>query len=354
VRVLEIVADGRPGGGTTHVLQILRGLQNSTSFELVTQAGSYLLQEANKLGIPCHGVDFFHSRLNPAIPIQLRRICSSVQPHVVHVHGGRAGFFFVLARTDLPTLYTVHGFHLLQKPWVLRWLALQAERYIFQRASRIVFVSQYDAGLARSLGLLEKPQPYELIYNGIAFHDIPQADCNGLQHIGFIGRLEPQKDPILFLDVLAQLPEYSATIVGTGSLDTLVRKEIHRRGLAGRVRMLGELSQLETVKVLSMLSVVVLSSRWEGLPLIALESMWMGVPVVSMNVSGMSEVIANGITGVLVDLPSGGSLADGVKKVTEDSSLRAFIIQNARSKVIEKFSEEQMLQSLRRVYQEIR
>jgi glycosyltransferase involved in cell wall biosynthesis len=82
--------------------------------------------------------------------------------------------------------------------------------------------------------------------------------------------------------------------------------------------------------------------------------MWMGVPVVSMNVSGMSEVIENGINGVLVDLRSGGSLADGVKKVTEDSSLRAFIIQNARSKVIEKFSEEQMFQSLRRVYQEIR
>jgi len=258
-----------------------------------------------------------------------------------------------LARIDVPTLYTVHGFHFLQKPLVLRWLALQAERYIFQRASRIVFVSQYDAALARSLGLLEKNKPHELIYNGIAVHPLPQTEHPCWQHVGFIGRLEYQKDPMLFLDVLAYLPEYSATIVGTGSLDTLMRKEISCRGMTKRVRMLGALSQSETLKVLSMLSACVLSSRWEGLPLIALESMWMGIPVVSMNVSGMSEVIENGIDGVLVDQRSGECLANGVRKVTQDSSLRAFIIQNARSKIKAKFSEDQMLQSLRRVYQEI-
>ncbi len=354
MRVLEIVADGRPGGGTTHVLQILKGLSSFISFELVAQSGSYLLQMAQKLGIPCHGVDFFYSRLNPAIPIQLRRICSHVQPHVAHVHGGRAGFFFSLARIDVPLLYTVHGFHVLHKSLVLRWLALQAERIIFQRASRIVFVSHYDAALARRLGLLEENTPHELIYNGIAFHDIPSMDERALLHIGFVGRLEPQKDPMLFLDVLEHLPGYSATIVGAGSLDALVRKEICRRGLTKRVRMLGGISQSDTLKILPMFSVVVLSSRWEGLPLIVLEAMGMGIPVVSMNVSGMSEIIENGMDGILIDQRSGASLANGVKKVLDDSSLRSFIIQNARSKIQKKFSEDQMLQSLRRVYQEMK
>jgi glycosyltransferase involved in cell wall biosynthesis len=72
-----------------------------------------------------------------------------------------------------------------------------------------------------------------------------------------------------------------------------------------------------------------------------------------MNVSGMSEIIESGMDGVLIDQRSGESLANGVKQVMEDSSLKAFIIQNARSKIKEKFSEEQMLKSLRRVYQEI-
>ena len=353
MQVLVIVADGSPGGGTTHVLQILKGLSDGASFELVTQVESYLLQEAQKLGIPCQGLDFFCSRLNPTIPIELRRICLRVQPRVVHVHGGRAGFFFSLACVNVPTLYTVHGLHLFQKPVMLRWFALKAERCIFQRATRIVFVSHYDAALAKELGLQENNKPYELIYNGIPVHPMPLAGNTCLQHIGFIGRLEPQKDPLLFLDALAFLSDYSATIVGTGSLEQTVRKEISLRGLTSRVKMLGALSQSEALKVLSTLSVCVLSSRWEGLPLIALESMSVGVPVVSMNVSGMHEIIENEINGVLVDQRSGECLANGVRKVTQDTSLRASIIQNAYVTLQKKFSEDRMLQSLRRVYQEI-
>ncbi len=354
MRVLEIVADGSLGGGTTHVLQILRGLQSATlCFGLVTQSGSYLCQEAQNLGIPCHGLNFFYSRLNPAIPIELRHICSRTQPNVIHVHGARAAFSLALARINVPILYTIHGFHFFQKSTVLRWLALQVERYIFQRASRIVFVSQYDLTSARNTGLLKKNKPYELIYNGIPLHDIPSVDFLDSHLIGFVGRLEPQKDPLLFLDALGALPEYSATIVGTGSLDTLVRTDIRRLGLTKRVTMLGALSHLETLKTISLLRVLVLSSRWEGLPLIVLEAMWMGVPVVSMNVSGMGEVIDDEIDGVLINQRTGESLANGIKKVTENSSLRAFIIHNAKIKVRKKFSEEQMLQSLYRVYQDI-
>ncbi len=354
MRVLEIVADGSLGGGTTHVLQILKGLQSPTlCFALVTQSESYLHQEAQNLGIPCHGLNFFYSRLNPAIPIELRRICSRTQPHVIHAHGARAAFFLALARIKIPVLYTIHGFHFFQKPRVFRWLALQVERYIFKRASRIIFVSQYDLTCAKNMGILKKDQSYDLIFNGIPFHNVPQIDFHDFQHIGFIGRLEPQKDPLLFLDTLGALPKYSATIVGTGSLDTLVRKEIVRRGLTKRVRMLGALSHSETLKAISLLSVLVLPSRWEGLPLIALEAMWLGVPVVSMNVSGMGEIFDHEIDGVLVDQRTGESLANGIKKVAESTSLRASIIQNAKQKVRGKFSEDQMLQSVCRVYQEI-
>ena len=353
MRVLGIVADGSLGGGTTHVLQILKGLSGCISFELVSQSGSYLLREAQNLGIPCHGVNFFRSRLNPLIPIALRRICLNTQPQVVHVHGGRAGFFCAMAHIDAPALYTVHGFHFLQKPWVLRRLALLAERYVFQHVSRIVFVSQYDTALGRSLGLLESTKPYELIYNGIASRDVALPVPLDVQHLGFIARLEQQKDPLLFLDALENLPECSATIVGDGSLAILVKQEIHRRGLGHRVRILGALSHLAALQILSELSVLILSSRWEGLPLIVLEAMSMGVPVVSMNVSGMNEMIEDGIDGVLVAQRTGERLAHGVRRVTQNFSLRARIIQNARLKVTTKFSEDHMLQALHRMYQEI-
>lgn len=41
MRVLQIVADGNPGGGTTHVLHLLRSLGGTYTFGLVTQANPY-------------------------------------------------------------------------------------------------------------------------------------------------------------------------------------------------------------------------------------------------------------------------------------------------------------------------
>ena len=102
IRVLQIVADGSPGGGTTHVLQILRGLRNRCSFGLVTQRDSYMLDEARSLGIPSFGVDFFHSRLDPRVPLNLRRIAGEYGARVVHLHGGRAAFFYALAFAGAP------------------------------------------------------------------------------------------------------------------------------------------------------------------------------------------------------------------------------------------------------------
>lgn len=353
MRILEIVADGKPGGGTTHVLQILRGLRDSISFQLVSQKDSYLLREAKALGIPCYGLDFFHSRGALQIPIQLRRICATVEPNIVHAHGERAGFFCTLAFPKVPIVYAVHGFHLLYKSTVLRWLALQAERIVFKYASHVVFVSQYDAGIARSLRLLDQRMTYDVIYHGAAFNNIPQANSISLRHIGFIGRLEYQKDPFLFLDVLEHLPDYSAIIVGSGKLETCLRKEVRRRGLTKRVQMLGALSHSETLKVLSTLSTLVLTSRWEGLPLVVLESMWIGVPVVSVNVSGISEAIEHGKSGLLVEQRSGKDLARAVIQLTqEDLGFRSHVIENARIRARCLFFEERMLLALKKVYQE--
>src|SRR3712207_2688788 len=139
MRILEIVADGAPGGGTTHVLQILRGLGGTDSLGLVTQANSYLFDEARSLGIECFGVDFFRSRVDARVPVKLHRFVRKFDPQLVHVHGSRAGFFHAGAATRVPTVYTVHGYHFLHKgPVFVRWLALNAERVANRRAKRVV------------------------------------------------------------------------------------------------------------------------------------------------------------------------------------------------------------------------
>lgn len=354
MRILEIVADGDPGGGTTHVLQVLRGLGGTHALGLATQTNSYLLDEARSSGIECFEVDFFRSRLDAQVPVKLHQLVRKFRPQLVHVHGGRAGFFHAVAATRVPTVYTVHGYHFLHKtPLLVRWLALNAERVAHWRAERVIFVSNYDAKLAQAHRLLAGPRRGVVIYNGVPLAQIPKANPSGSKHIGFIGRLEYQKDPLLFLDVLECLPDYGATIVGGGTLENEVRAEIKRRGLSTRVRMIGILPYNETLEELSKLRTVVMTPIWEGLPHLPLEAMQSGVPVVATHVGALGEVIESGKSGLLVDGRSADDLARAVKLLTENAALRERIVTNARSRVRALFSGERMLSELRELYRQV-
>src|SRR5918997_4561685 len=152
LQVLQMVADGSPGGGTAHVLQILRGLRATCSFGLVTQKDSYMLEETRSMGIPSFGVDFFRSRLDPSVAVRLRRIAGEYGAQVVHLHGGRAAFFHALAFASAPAVYTVHGYHFLPKRLIVRWLALQAELLATRRARSLIFESFHDMRVARDHG----------------------------------------------------------------------------------------------------------------------------------------------------------------------------------------------------------
>jgi glycosyltransferase involved in cell wall biosynthesis len=311
------------------------------------------MKEAAALGIPCYGLRFFMSRFNLFISSQLRKIFSSIQADLIHVHGGRAGFFFVASLFKIPMVYTIHGFHFLEKPLILRWMALVAERLIFRCAGYAIFVSRHDLELAEKYQLCFPHAKGAVINPGLSLNDLPQPLPHSVRHIGFIGRLEYQKDPLLFLKMMGLLPEYSATMVGGGALDPIVKQEIQNRGLGGRIHMVGQLSHKEALKILATLSAVILTSRWEGLPILILEAMGIGVPVISMNVSGIGEIIQNGSNGLLVERRSGKDLAEKVEMVTKDVALRASIIRNAKATIQGQFALEKMLTSILRIYKDL-
>jgi len=351
MRVLEVIADGAPGGGTTHVLQVLRGLRDAFDLRLVTQDGSYLLEEAARFGVPAAGIDFFASRLDPRVPFRLRRIIAGSSPDLVHAHGGRAALGCVLAAPRRPVAYTVHGFHFPHKAAIPRRMARLAEAYIFRRSAAVVLVSEHDRELARASGLLEGV-PHRVIRNGIPLRKDPPPLRPAGRRMGFVGRLEEPKDPILFLDVLERLPGYSATIAGGGSLEGRVRREIERRRLAP-VRMLGPLPHAEVLEVLPGLDAVLVTSRWEGLPILPLEAMDAGVPVVATEAGGIVEVIEDGTSGLLVRGRSPDDLARAIRRAVEDGDLRARLIAGGRARVREGFSEEGMLEAIGALYRSL-
>lgn len=117
--------------------------------------------------------------------------------------------------------------------------------------------------------------------------------------------------------------------------------------------MLGGLSHDETMQAMKGLQVVVMTSRWEGLPLILLEAMRIGIPVVATDVGGVREIIENGKSGILVSDRTSTAIALAIERVCEDEGLRADLMKEARARVHEMFSEETMLSRVRTVYERV-
>jgi glycosyltransferase involved in cell wall biosynthesis len=86
-------------------------------------------------------------------------------------------------------------------------------------------------------------------------------------------------------------------IAGSGPSESSLRDLVASLGVADRVRFLGW--RVDVDRLLSAWDILVIPSLEEGLPLSALEAMAAARPVVASRVSGLGELVVDGVTGML-------------------------------------------------------
>ena len=100
--------------------------------------------------------------------------------------------------------------------------------------------------------------------------------------VGTVGRLAEQKNPFFAMDVFEclqkQVPNAEYWWVGSGSLDDQVKAYVEKKGLFGKVKLLG--SRNDTVELYQGMDVFFLPSLFEGLPVTGVEAQAMGLPIV--------------------------------------------------------------------------
>ncbi|WP_291976141.1 glycosyltransferase [Chelatococcus sp.] len=143
--------------------------------------------------------------------------------------------------------------------------------------------------------------------------------------VGGVMRLEREKDPLLWLEVLTRLcdrdPTVHGLLIGDGRLRPVIEAEVERRGLGGRITLAGLVAD-DLVDHYDLLDVLLLTSHFEGLPNVLIEAQARGVPVVAPDVGGVAAAMLPGQTGLLGASRNPGELAAAVNALHGDDGRR--------------------------------
>lgn len=175
--------------------------------------------------------------------------------------------------------------------------------------------------------------------------------------VGLIARLSPQKDVNTFLQacpkILAHFPEVQFVIHGDGPDRDLLTNLSRQLGIEEAVRFAGAFSKENLPKIMTSLDIVALSSVYEGFPITLLEAMAFAKPVVATAVSGVPEVVVDGVTGLLVPPRSPNLMAEAICCLIADEQLRLRMGQTGYNRYREKFTPETVVPQYVEIYRSL-
>ena len=163
-------------------------------------------------------------------------------------------------------------------------------------------------------------------------------------HVLGVGRLVAKKGFDVMVDACAILASrglpVTATIVGEpGEHTHVIDERIQRLGLTGSVRRLPPMTQAELFEQYRQSTVLCLPCRIvddgdrDGIPNVILEAMATGVPVVTTGISGIPEIVTDGVTGLVVPADDPEATADAIARIYADPALAGRLALEAQSMV---------------------
>lgn len=286
-----------------------------------------------------------------ALAAQVRAAAREFRPQIVHAHYvSHYGLLAAAARVG-PLVASVWGADVEVFP---RRHAANRRllTYALARAAAVTATSRHLAGAAAPYlppGRRAVVVPFGVDAGRFRPSGAPPADpplivCN--KH------LEPDYGPDVLVDALACLAErpWQAELLGDGSARPALAAQIARKGLGGRVRLVGRVAPDVVLERLQAAAVAVYPSRRESFGVATLEAEAVGVPVIASRVGGLPEVLDDGATGWLVDPDDPAGLAEAIHRVLDDPAGAEAMGRRGRQLVEQRFSWEAALAAMEGVY----
>jgi glycosyltransferase involved in cell wall biosynthesis len=137
--------------------------------------------------------------------------------------------------------------------------------------------------------------------------------------------------------------DFVCKLIGDGPDRKALTRQIAAARLEEHVSLLGRRDRdqvselLRTADVLAAPSVPTKSGKREGIPVVLMEAMASGLPVVASRISGIPELVEDGVSGLLVPPRDSRSLAEALAHLDHDPTLRQELARAGRAKVVSEF-----------------
>ncbi|CAN5320086.1 glycosyltransferase family 4 protein [soil metagenome] len=283
--------------------------------------------------------------------VHVARIMAAEDVDHVHCHFANhpalAGFL-IHRLTGIPYSFTAHGSDLHVDR---RMLCEKVTESAF-----VVPISEYNRDLiARECGDRHRDKLI-VIHCGVDTavfrpRDPDDAREEGRFRIICVGTLHEVKGQRFLVEACRLLAhegvDVECRLVGAGADAPALQERIQALGLADRVHLTGERTRPQVAELLRRSDVLVAPSvptrkgKREGIPVVLMEAMASGVPVVASRISGIPELVEDGVSGLLVPPGEPAALALALGRLHDDEQLRRRLALGGRAKVELEFDVDQ-------------
>lgn len=214
-------------------------------------------------------------------------------------------------------------------------------------AERAFTCTRYNYQMLLSMG--GTPDRVELMYHGLELSRYPYI-CPGPSSAPLIvagGSLVPQKGLDYLIAALSQVArsgvEFRAKIIGEGSEWGKLNGMVKRYGLEPKIEFIGTVPHREVVSLLGEADMFIMPSIsaknrfFDGLPNVVAEAMACGAAVIASRLSGIPELLEDGIDGMLIPPEDPEAIASAIADLAAHPDRLRELTRNARERVTRQF-----------------
>lgn len=368
MKIVHLVIAGDVAGGQLVALRLLRAAQERGHEVAVVAPGDGPFVDLLRAeGVPVHFADVSRTFRLTGLR-RLVRILRRERADILHTHTALAANVLARIAGRIAHARVVSHLHIENhfRPGRLPAAAMRTLDNVSVRlAARVFAVSESTRDALVRQGY--PPHLIEVVPNGIDLAEATGGRVPGLRAglgipdgtplVGEVGRLCAVKGQRELIEAFATAPDDAwLVLVGAdleqgGAYEHELRAIAATAGVAERVVFAGYRSDVHAL--IEELDVLALPSWIEGMPLVALEAMAHGKPVVATPVGGTPEVVADGVTGLLVPVRDPERLGAALGELLADPERARRLGEAGRDRVRERFSATASTDRVLEVYDEL-